>query len=208
MRHLTPYPLFEKSLLEAEEDLTSFQRENSISTDVADTLASIDATEIALATLLPFTKESNDLSVLCKNAAFKTELKARGLKAGEVYSTQDDSTVVKLPLRYVMVYPKGSSNLDTPVYLLLQYLEKSWTPVRLYYVQKDIKHFYDNLSTVVMTITKKDNANKSWVYKSSNSGRNWSLENKSDATPSFPASLSWQEVQNLKNHSKIDVVFN
>lgn len=209
MKYLKKYTLFEKSLEEAVEELKEFQQDMDLNSNLTKLLDSIDSVELDINTIFPFLEGSEDISELEDNSKFINELKNRNLRISELFDTQESATLIKIRLRYYWIYTEDSTDLEIPVYILFQWVNKDNTlsPLKLYYVQKDISNFYNELSTVTLEITQKSNKDKKWVYITSNSGQNWVLQNKDKATTSFKKTLSSEEVEQLAKYTEIELIF-
>lgn len=210
MKYLKRFELFEKSLEEAVEELKDFQKELDINSNISKLIDSIDGIELELNTIFEGINIKEDIKDLNDNPKFNSELEERKLRVSELFDTEEAATLIKLRLRYYLIYTDESSDLDNPIYILLQWVNKDNTlsDMKLYYVQDDIDKFYDELSTVEMVIKQSDKKSNKWVYISSNSGRNWVLQNTENATSTFKLNLNSDEVEELSNHPDITVTFN
>lgn len=209
MKYLKRFKIFEKSLEEAVEELKDFQKELDINSNLTKLINSIDGIELDIKTIFEHLSGDEDITDLEDDPQFNEELKERDLKISEIFDTEESATLIKIRLKYYWIYTEDSSELDTPVYGLFQWVNRdnSLSPVRLFYVQKDITNFYDELSTVKMTVKQNDRKSNKWIYISSNSGQNWNLQNTENATATFKLSLNTEEVEELAKHPDIEVIF-
>ncbi len=209
MKYLKRFKLFEKSLEEAVEELKDFQKELDINSNLTKLIKSIDGIELELSTIFEHLLGDEDITELEDDPKFNNELSDRNLKISELFDTEESATLIKLRLKYYWIYTTDSTELDTPVYILLQWVNKDNTlsNIRLFYVQKDITNFYDELSTVKMIVKQKDKKSNKWIYISSNSGQNWVLQNAENATTTFKQTLNAEDVEELSKHPDVIVVF-
>jgi hypothetical protein len=206
--HYPSHALNERSLEEAEEELKAFQHDMDLNTTLRDVLKAMEAIEIAPTTLL---EEGGEKSIeeLVEDDDFIKGLRKRKLRASDMVDTSDSSTFIKIPLRYVMITTQDATDLDDPVYMLLQYSQgAAWSKVKLYYVQGNVEEFYARLSTVTMTVSRKKDKSQKWVYVTSNSGEDWVLRDKKTSTETFKEVLDWNAVQELSASREVEVVFN
>jgi hypothetical protein len=210
MKYLNDYQLFEKNLEQSRAELKHFQDEMELNLNFNKLLDSIDAVELSANTIFPFISGGETIDTIDDNPKFQEELDERGLKISELFDTDDAATLIKVRIKYYWIYPEDSGELDIPLYLILQYYshkKEKWSGIKMYYVQKDIEHFYTELSSVIMIIKKKDDPNKTWRYTTSNSGMNWVLENPEIATDTFKKNLEMDDVEKLANHSQTEITF-
>jgi hypothetical protein len=210
MKYLKDYKIFEKNLDESRAELRYFQDQMELNSNLSKLLDSIDAVQLSANTIFPFLSGGEMLDNIDDNIEFQKELDERELKISELFDTEDAATLIKVRLKYYWIYPVDSGELDMPLYLMMQYFipkKDKWSSIKLYYVQKEIENFYSELSSVVMVIKKKGDDTKEWVYKTSNSGLNWILENPNTATETFRKNLEIDDVEMLANHSETEITF-
>jgi hypothetical protein len=210
MRYLKNYKIFEKNLDESRAELKYFQDQMELNSNLTKLLDSIDAVQLSANTIFPFLNGGEMIENLDDDVKFQEELNERQLKISELFDTEDSATLIKVRLKYYWIYPEDSGELDMPLYLMIQYFipkKDKWSSIKLYYVQKEIDNFYTELSSVVMIIKKKSDDSKQWVYKTSNSGLNWILEEPTIATETFRKTLEIDDVEALANHSEVEITF-
>jgi hypothetical protein len=209
MKYLKGFKLFEKTLEEAVEELKDFQKELDINSNITKLIKSVDGIELELGTIFENISGDEDIIEFEDDVNFNKELEERNLRISQLFDTEESATLIKLRLRYYWIYDKDSTELDTPIYVLLQWVNKDNTlsKIKLYYIQKDISNFYDELSTVKMIVKQKDKKSNKWIYISSNSGQNWVLQNTENATSTFKITLNSDDVEELSKHPDVIVDF-
>jgi hypothetical protein len=80
-----------------------------------------------------------------------------------------------------------------------------WEDVRLYKVNDDINKFYNKLTSKTVEFVIND---INFIYKTSNSGNNWELQNTDNETSDFKRILTKDEIKLLakKNNLKITII--
>ena len=202
--------IYEKALDASVEELKKFQTDLNINTNIKKLLDSIEAIPLKLSTIFPSLKNENDIDDVINDKAFLDEIDKRKFKTSEVFNTEDSATLIKAPFKYIWIYTIDSTQLDLPVYMLLQYYimrDSKWSEIKLYNVQKDLQNFYDELSSITLEIRDKNNKNNKWIYTTSNSGENWKLKNTDNATTTFKTSLEMKDIENMASYSNIEMVF-
>ena len=102
----------------------------------------------------------------------------------------------------MFIYKSNSSELENPVYLLIELWDDNtmeWTNVRLFKVNSDVKKFYDILSSKTVELF---DGEKNYIYKTSNTN-DWELQNLLDETTLFKRFLTSEELVDLLKNSEI-----
>ena len=101
------------------------------------------------------------------------------------------------------IYNIKASELMNPDFLLIQTWNETlnkWNDVKLFKVNDDIKKFYDKLSSKTIEIEVNDDT---YIYRTSNSGNNWELQNLNDSTDMFKRFLNRAELQTILKGKEI-----
>lgn len=207
MRHIKKFKLYEKSLADAKEELNEFQDELDIDTTIKDLVDSVDGLEVEIETIFPFLNGDEEVEELYDNSKFIDELEERDLKTSEIFNSEDFNTFSRLPIKWIWIYEKDSNDMEMPIFIMLQYFDsEEWSTPRMFYVQEDVNNFLEELSQITLEIRDK-NSDKKWIYLTSNSGEDWILQNKDDATETFRYNIDWDVVKMLSNHTQVELVF-
>jgi hypothetical protein len=207
MKHIQRFKLYEKSLADAKEELKEFQDELDIDTTIRDLVESVDALEVELDSIFPFLNGDEEIDDLYDNSKFIEELEERDLKTSELFNSEDFNTFARLPVKWIWIYEKDSNDMEMPVFVMLQYYDgENWIEPRMFYVQKDVSNFLEELSQITLEIRDKK-SDKKWIYLTSNSGEDWILQNTDDATSTFKPNIDWDSVVMLSQHSQVELVF-
>lgn len=209
MNYLKKYQLYEKSLEDAKKELKGFQTNLDLQKSLDDLLESIEAIEIKTDVIFPFLDDDENLSSLDEIDDFSNELEERGLKHSEIFNTDDFNTFARFPIKWMWIYEEDASDVEVPIYIILQHWaekKEDWSKIKLYYVQKDITGFLDELSEVKLEIRQKD-GDGLWTYHTSNSGEDWVLQNYEKATETFRKNLDWNRIITLSHHPGVEIVF-
>lgn len=209
-QHFKSNQLFEKSLAEAEEELKRFQKEVNIDETLSRALKAIKAKKLNIKSI--FGIDDLDFDNLLHNKEFQQKLKTMNLTLSTLQNSDDSSTLLRNPVKWYWIeyITKNSDNSDDmvnqPLYILLQAwdeLENSWDKPQLYYVQDNVEYFDNAITSVSLEINMGD---KKWIYKTSNSGRDWNLKS-GNPTGTFTKVLDWEDLNVLKNEDDIKIKF-
>lgn len=164
--------------------------DEAISDELNPLLSSIHAKRIELRGL----SVSDTLESLAQSAPFEEVLKGRKLRRGRLISTEDFEVFTRFKLKFLPVYREGDLDIADPVYLLLQEeTDEGWSLVQAYAVHGDIVKLYDALTARTIELS---NDGESYVYETSNSGKNWTLKN-ARATSAFAAMMSTHDIRKM-----------
>jgi hypothetical protein len=214
MRYLKTFKSFQESL---NIDLSidkKFDISESLSVWQDSLLDSIKAEEVDIFSIFKLDKkdynEHIDIENLSNDPKFiKTLLVANLKKMGDIQNTEDFETFLKKSCKFLLIYDKDANDLQNPLYLLLETFNEEknkWNSVKLYKVNDDMKKFYDKLSSKTVELIDKND--KNYIYKTSNSGNNWELQNINNETPIFKKSLSTQDLKQIskKQAAKLNII--
>jgi len=179
MRYLKKYRIFKESILV---DLVTQNM-----SDILESLAiwhnalisSINAEEVDIFETfhLPLDefKDRTDLESLENNVEFINSLSSIALKKSELCNSDDYSTFLNKPCRFMFIYGINKNELENPEYLLFQSWEESsnkWGITKCYKVGGDVSKFYDKLSSKTIELVDGD---INYIY--SINGNDWTLQN-------------------------------
>lgn len=178
----------------------------NIKTDTGELLSSIDLEEVDLyKTLNILVNDVNldgmTIEQLADNTHFLNALENLSLKKEEPQTTTDSDTFLTRSLTFMGIYPIQVLEIQNPEYLMIQI---GGGPIKLYKVTGSIEDFYNKLTSKTVEISAGD---KKWIYKTSNSGNNWELQNKMNSSDVFKDVMTTQELEDsLNSNTKIEIV--
>jgi hypothetical protein len=144
-----------------------------------------------------FDIKSSTLTDLVNNVDFVKVLIDKKLKKTEIFNTDDYDTFFGKSMLFVNLMDIDANDLMNPKYILCQFWDddkNKWSSIKMYEVNDDIKNFYDKLSSKTIELVAAD---KNYIYKTSNSGNDWELQNLLDEHKIFKRYLSTDEIKNL-----------
>lgn len=149
--------------------------------------------------------DQQDLEILAKSSDFLKKLQEKQLRATDVEKSNETSSLVLSPIQYMLLYNTADTEAANPVYLLIQdSFNNKPTAIRLFYVTSEINKFFEYLTNRIIEVTKTDN-NKKWIYKTTNAGENWELQNKSTATSLLKEQMYGDELAELEKNKIISI---
>jgi hypothetical protein len=209
MKHIKSYYVYKAliesaSIEESEEELKDFQKENDIQKTKTDILKTIQSVELNWLSI--FKQEySNVIDNILSNPDFLEELKTKNMKISELFNSKDSTNLVDKPFKYFWIYSKESDQFSTPIYLVMQsYGDGKIYKKKIYYPQDNIDKFYSGMDQLTMSIKKGDDK---YIYTSSNSGRNWKLEDPTKKTDMFGENLLTDDVEQFLQNKDLIVEF-
>lgn len=170
----------------------------SIITDSETLLKSINAENVMMGDVIDFNSEGfHDIETLAKDDNFLRKLDKKGFKKNNIESSKDCETFLEktLDVKFFLIFKKEDSELDPkPEYIVFQSREKGghWQPIKMYKVNENIRKFYDNLSSKTIEIKMGDN---NYIYKTSNAGNDWKLQNIQNKDDKFKDIMSNDEIR-------------
>lgn len=137
-----------------------------------------------------------NLDLLTTNPDFIKTLSDKGLKKSNITNSDDYETFFKRPCRFMMIYDIDSSELENPIYIVIQNWNdaaQKWEDCKLYKVNGDIKNFYDKLSSKVIEI---EVDGDKYIYQTTN-GNEWILQNLDKSNKTFKKYFRTEDFENL-----------
>lgn len=217
MKWLKSYSKYQESIV-IDIKFQSIDLSESLNIDWHDVLLkSISAEETDLFSELGMDKNDYkdnsklDLDYLCGDgdrnqpySKFINSLSKEGLRISEVQNSNDLSTFINKPCKFMFIYKQNTHDLQNPIYILFQVLHKSsneWTPVKLYKIGGNVNDFYTKLSSKTIKINDDE---VDYIYSTSN-GNDWILKNSDKETDKYKKILRKEELEELidsiKNNS-------
>lgn len=179
----------------------NFLKENLNDTNSKDLLKSINAEHVLMGDVLDFNSEKfTDIETLSKDAEFLKKLDGKDFKKNNLENTKYCETFLKEPkdIKFFLIFKKSESELDpTPEYIVIQ---NGNNPINIYKINDNIRKFYDELSSKTIEIKKGD---KNYIYKTSNAGNDWTLQNIENKDNSFKDIMSNDELKKLGGNINI-----
>jgi len=140
---------------------------------------------------------SDNISDLYDNTDFTDKVDKLDLRKDVMQNTQDNETLLykKYTLKFFFLLDKDAIQIEEPKYIFLQYFNgENDTNSDIMCVEHSgmINDFYNKLTNSTIEITKGD---KTYIYSSSNAGKNWTLKNTTMKTKEFKEELDKKEIK-------------
>jgi hypothetical protein len=149
-------------------------------------------------------KDKLDLDFLEDHVEFINSLSSIALKKSVLQHSDDYSTFINKPCKFMFIYGINRNELENPEYLLFQSWQETlekWDDVKCYKVNENIQRFYDKLSSRVLELI--DGGDK-YIYKTSN-GNEWILQNTDKENDTYKKTFRKTELEDLLRDNKIKV---
>jgi hypothetical protein len=150
---------------------------------------------------------NQDLEIFLKTNDMLQILQEKNLRATDIEKSQDTSSLVLNPIQYSLIYNIGDTEEKNPVYLLLQVQDTSNDvvhPIQLFYVIEDISKFFEYLTNRLIVVSK-HGTDKTWIYKTTNAGENWTLQNPENENNILKKEMYGDEIAELERDSLIKI---
>lgn len=171
----------------------------SIVTDSETLLKSINAEQVLMGDVLDFNSEKfNNLDELAADADFLRKLDKKGYKKNNIEYSKDCETFLDktLDIKFFLIFKKDDSELEPkPEFIVFQSKGKNtpkWEAIKMYKVNENIRNFYDKLSSKTIEIKR---GNKNYIFKTSNAGNDWKLQNIQNKDNVFKDIMSNDEIK-------------
>ena len=149
-------------------------------------------------------KDKLDLDYLENNVEFINSLSSIALKKSEVKLSDDFSTFINKPCRFMFIYGIDKNELENPSYLIFQSWNETlnkWEDVKLYKINGDVQKFYDKLTSRTIELIDGD---ENYIYNVTN-GNEWVLQNVEKENDIYKRTFRKEELQDLLKERKIKV---
>ena len=165
-------------------------------------LKSIDATPTLMGEELDFDSEKfTDIETLSKDDSFLKKLSRKKLKKNNIEYSRDCETFLEktLDLKFFLIFDENDSELSQPKFIVLQSKpinSYKWNSIKIYRVGGNIRRLYDMLTNKTIEIMK---GGENYIYKTSNAGNDWTLQNVDSKNEEFKNIMSNQEIRNTQS---------
>lgn len=146
-----------------------------------------------------------DLDFLEDHVEFINSLSSIALKKSPLQHSDDYSTFINKPCKFMFIYGINRNELENPEYLLFQSWQETlekWDDVKLYKVNENIQRFYDKLSS--RTIELIDGSDENYIYTTAN-GNEWVLQNVEKENDIYKRVFRKEELQDFLSERNIKV---
>ena len=149
-------------------------------------------------------KDKLDLDFLEDHVEFINSLSSIALKKSELQHSDDYSTFINKPCKFMFIYGINRNELENPEYLLFQSWQETlekWDDVKLFKVNDDVKKFYDKLSSRTIELIDGD---ENYIYVVSNANE-WILQNVEKENDIYKRVFRKEELQDFLSERNIKV---
>jgi hypothetical protein len=151
-------------------------------------------------------KDKLDLDFLEDHVEFINSLSSIALKKSVLQHSDDYSTFINKPCKFMFIYGINRNELENPEYLLFQSWQETlekWDDVKCYKVNENIQRFYDKLSS--RTIELIDTVSgENYIYNISNANE-WVLQNSEKENDTYKKVFRKEELEDFLKNNKIKV---
>ena len=208
MKYLKNYTLYKESILVdlAYQDVIELVESLTIWHDAL--LSALSAEEVDMFDTfnLPVDdfKDKLDLDALENNVEFINSLSSIALKKSALQHSDDYSTFLNKPCKFMFIYGINRNELENPDYLLFQSWNETldkWEEVKSYKINDEVKKFYDKLSSRTIELVDGD---QNYIY-TTNNGNEWVLQNSDKENDIYKKVFRKEEFQDFIKERKIKV---
>ena len=149
-------------------------------------------------------KDKLDLDFLEDHVEFINSLSSIALKKSGLQHSDDYSTFINKPCKFMFIYGINRNELENPEYLLFQSWQETlekWDDVKLFRVNDDVKKFYDKLSSRTIELVDGD---ENYIYTTAN-GNEWVLQNVDKENDIYKSVFRKEELQDFLSERNIKV---
>lgn len=208
MKYLKKYLSYKESILVdlAYQDVVELVESLTIWHDALLSALSAEEVDIFDTFNLPIDdfKDMLDLDALENNVEFINSLSSIALKKSALQHSDDYSTFLNKPCKFMFIYGINRNELENPDYLLFQSWNETldkWEDVKSYKVKDDAKKFYDKLSSRTIELVDGD---QNYIY-TTNNGNEWVLQNSDKENDIYKKVFRKEEFQDFIKERKIKV---
>jgi hypothetical protein len=160
-------------------------------------LKSIRADQVLMGDIIDFNSEKyNNIDDLVLDEEFLKKLDKKGFKKNNVEYSRDCETFLgeRSDIKFFLIFKKEDSELDpNPEYIVIQSGKNGrWNKINMYKIKENIRNFYDRLSSKTIEIVKNG---KNYIYRTSNAGNDWKLQNIQNKDVDFKDIMSDEEIK-------------
>jgi hypothetical protein len=155
-----------------------------------------------------------DLNILNDHTKFINSLSSLALRKSVLQHSDDYSTFINKPCKFMFIYDINKNDLENPKYLLFQSWIKAkdkdelnkedlgkWDDVKLYKVNDNVDKFYNKLSSRTIELIDGD---ENYIYNVSN-GNEWVLQNVAKENDVYKKVFRKEELQDFLSGRNIKV---
>jgi hypothetical protein len=149
-------------------------------------------------------KDKLDLDFLEDHVEFINSLSSISLKKSVLQHSDDYSTFINKPCKFMFIYGINRNELENPEYLLFQSWQETlekWDDVKLFKINDDVKKFYDKLSSRTIELI---DADENFIYTTAN-GNEWILQNVEKENDIYKKVFRKEELQDFLSERNIKV---
>lgn len=149
-------------------------------------------------------KDKLDLDALENNVEFINSLSSIALKKSALQHSDDYSTFLNKPCKFMFIYGINRNELENPDYLLFQSWNETldkWEEVKSYKINDEVKKFYDKLSSRTIELVDGD---QNYIYTTDN-GNEWILQNSDKENDIYQKVFRKDEFQDFIKERKIKI---
>lgn len=160
-------------------------------------LKSIGAEQVLMGDIIDFNSEKyNNIDDLVLDEEFLKKLDKKGFKKNNVEYSRDCETFLgeRSDIKFFLIFKKNESELEpTPEYIVIQSGGNGrWNKINMYKINENIRNFYDRLSSKTIEIIRNG---KNYIYRTSNAGNDWKLQNIQNKNNEFKDIMSDEEIK-------------
>ena len=147
-----------------------------------------------------------DLDFLEDHVEFINSLSSIALKKSPLQHSDDYSTFINKPCKFMFIYGINRNELENPEYLLFQSWQETlekWDDVKLYKVNENIQRFYDKLSSRTIELID-TGSGENYIYNISNANE-WVLQNSEKENDTYKKVFRKEELEDFLKNNKIKV---
>ncbi len=149
-------------------------------------------------------KDKLDLDFLEDHVEFINSLSSIALKKSGLQHSDDYSTFINKPCKFMFIYGINRNELENPEYLLFQSWQETlekWDDVKCYKVNENIQRFYDKLSSRTIELVDGD---ENYIYVVSNANE-WVLQNIEKENDIYKKVFRKEELQDFLKERNLKV---
>jgi len=178
---------------------------SKIKDDVQSIVTKCGFQTLNFATIFDIDADQN-LEIVARSAEFLKKLQEKQLRATDIEKSNETSSLVINPIQYILLYNQDQSEAANPVYLLVQDSQYNKnTPIQLFYVTSEITKFFEYLTNRLIEVTKTNDPSKKFIYRTTNAGENWELQNTDLATNTLKEQMFGDELAELEKNKMISI---
>ncbi|MFV2014207.1 MAG: hypothetical protein ACC656_02165 [Candidatus Heimdallarchaeota archaeon] len=150
-----------------------------------------------------FKTNAANLEDLSGSNDFLSELSERELVASRLFNTKELAHLLEIDIQYIFLFSRNDEQNIEPVYILIQ---SPSSDIKMYYSSKDINRFHEKLSSRIIKVNPVNDPNNSYIYRTSNAGRNWALQNTEKENNKYKKNLYAETLMKWLNANEIEIL--